>query len=152
MAVLNSIWDWFTAIYDRVGAPVAASISADIAVVDLQVDKLAGTETTGTLAKVDNLAWQNVATIATGARHKIQAILLDMVNLTQNTNMRIQIEIDGANPRTVWGDTWLVAGDDGVLINVPRGINTDLTLDIQSTVLEGAVRNVPYNIIYEEME
>ena len=116
------------------------------------VTRLTGGETAGTHAHANNLNWQNVATITTTARIKIHAIYLDMVNLTQATNMRIQVEIDGATPRTIWQDTWAVADDDGVLIDIPRGINTDCTIDIQSVVLEGAARDVPYNLIYEEME
>lgn len=123
----------------------AAAILVDTA-------RLAGTEATGTHAHADNTNWQNVATITTGTRHKLHAILMDFVNLTQNTNMRIQIEIDGATARTIWQDAWLVTDDDGILIDIPRAINTDFTLDIQSQVAEGAAKDVLYNIIYEEME
>jgi len=35
MALINSIWDWFQALWDRIGAPAGASISADIAAVTL---------------------------------------------------------------------------------------------------------------------
>lgn len=132
--------------------PQGVATPAQVDAIKEQTDKLAGLEAAGTHSHANNLNWQNVVTITTTARHKVHAIWLDMVNLTQNTNMRMQYEIDGANPRIFWQDDWLVADDDGVLINVPRAIADNLTLDIQSQVLEGAARDIPYKVIYEEME
>jgi hypothetical protein len=114
--------------------------------------RLAGEEDAGTHSHANNVNWQNVITITTDLRHKVQAVWLDFVNLTQNMNLRMQYEIDGANARTFWTDTWLTTEEDGVLVNVPRGIAHNLTLDLQSAVLEGAARDIPYQVIYEEME
>ena len=41
MALIRSIWDWFTDIFDRIGAPAGASISADIAAVATSVSATA---------------------------------------------------------------------------------------------------------------
>jgi hypothetical protein len=131
---------------------VPAEVAALRAVVDALVTRLAGLEVAGTHAHANNLNWQNVVTITTDLRHKVYAVWLDFVNLTQNMNMRMQYEVDGATARTFWQDTWLTTEDDGVLINIPRGIAHDLTLDLQSAVLEGAARDIPYQVIYEEME
>lgn len=116
------------------------------------LSRQAGGETPGTHAHADNLNWQVVATIATTTRIKIHAIWLDFVNLTQNMNMRLSYTVDGTTPRIFWTDTWLATDEDGVLINIPRAIANDLTLEVQSAVAEGAIRNIPYEIITEDME
>lgn len=108
---------------------------------------LLGAESKGIHSHVNNLNWQEVVTISTTRRGKVLAIWLDFVNLTQNMNMRLRYKIDGTNFRPFWSDTWLVASDDGVLINVPRGISNDLELSLQSAVLEGAARDIPYEVI-----
>jgi len=120
--------------------------------IEAQVGKLTGLEGVGTHSHVNNLNWQDVVAITTGARHKVHAVWLDFFNLTQNMNMRMEYEVDGANPRVFWTDTWLVTEEDGVLINVPRAIAHNFTLGLQSAVLEGAARDIPYEVIYEEME
>lgn len=55
------------------------------------------------------------ATIA--ERSKIGAIWLDMVNVTQNTTIRIYHKIDGTNYRLFQENVWLTTDDDGILID-----------------------------------
>lgn len=127
-------------------------IHDDVDLVKTQTDRLAGGETTGTHAHANNVNWQTVFTITTTTRIKVHAIWLDFINLTQNMNMRLSYQVDGTNFRIFWSSTWLSTDVDGVLINVPRAIANDLRLELQSAVAEGAIRNIPYEIITEDME
>jgi len=114
--------------------------------------RLAGGEVSATHSHANNVNWQSVFTISTIYRMKIHAIWLDFVNLTQDMNMRLSYTIDGTNARIFWADTWLVAENDGVLVDVPRAIANDLLLELQSAVVEGLARDIPYAIITETME
>ena len=116
------------------------------------LDQFVGAESAGIHAHANDLNWQAYFTLATAARKKVLAIWLDFNLLVQDMNMRLQYKIDGATLRTFWTDTWVTTDEDGVLINVPRGINGDLVLACQSVVLQGAAINVPYCIIYQDME
>lgn len=50
-------------------------------------------------------------------RSMVNAIWLDMVNVTQDVTIRIYHEIDGTNPRLFQENTWLSTDDPGVLID-----------------------------------
>ena len=133
-------------------ATIAGYLDTEIADIKTQTDKLVGAESADTHAHANDLNWQVYFTLATAARKKVLAIWLDFNLLAQNMNMRLQYQIDGANLRTFWTDTWLTTDEVGVLINIPRGINGDLVLSCQSAVLQGAAIDVPYCIIYQDME
>ena len=115
-----------------------------------------GALTAETLKTFSTSPWiwlvEGVLELTTAARKKVLAIWLDFNNLTQNMNMRLSYKIDGVNYRAFWTDTWETTEEDGALINVPRAITNDLKLELQSDALEGAARDIPYSLIYQDME
>lgn len=90
---------------DNINNPDLANIIRDIA------------EATGTFAYDEtNAAEQTAFTLAIAARAKIGGIWLDLVNVTQDTTIRVKHQIDGANYRTFQTGSWTILDDDGILI------------------------------------
>jgi len=116
------------------------------------LDTLDTAETSGTFSKVDDVLEQTIFTFAAGGlRTKILGIWLDLVNLTQNATIRIKFQVDGTNYRTFDNLVWITTDDDGVFIS-PFAANDDVQVSIQSAVLEGAARDIPYLILYQVVE
>jgi hypothetical protein len=142
-------------IFYVLNASSAAAVLALIALIKAQTDKLAGVTGSGVHVHANNLLAQIVFEwTPLAARRKVHSIWLDFVNLTQNTVYLLSSKIDAVNYRvfdTNAAAPWTPAMDDGVLIAVNAAIDTDFKLEIQSQVLEGAGRNVPYRVIYEDM-
>ena len=137
---------------------LAASISAAFAGALAQINRLAGAATAGVHAHADDLLWQQVFEYNPLAnRRKIHSIWLDFVNFAaalQTVTYRLSYQVDGVNYRIFDNNAaapWTIAMDDGVLIAVNSAIDHPFRLEIQKTVAEGAPRNVPYEVIYEDM-
>jgi hypothetical protein len=121
-----------------------------------QLSLLAGGSQVGVHTHADNnipqlvFAWTGLLT-----RRKVHSIWLDFFNLTVNTAYILSSMIDGVNYRIFDSNLaapWTVADNDGVLIVWNETIETDFMLQIQSTpAAEGAIRAVPYRVIYEDM-
>lgn len=118
---------------------------------------LQGVSVSGVHAHVDNLLWQTVLTLSPAGRRKVHSIWLDFVNFAgalQTITYRLSYMVDGATYRifdTNAAAPWAIAMEDGVLIAVNSAIDHPFLLEIQKSVAEGADRNVPYEVIYEEM-
>lgn len=75
-------------------------------------------ETTGTFSFDETVAGEQTAfTLAITTRRTIGGIWLDMVNVTQNTDIAVYHQIDSTNYRQFQENSWLIADDDGVLIS-----------------------------------
>jgi len=117
--------------------------------------KLVGWEVKDTHAHANNIVWQEVLVITTTTRMKIKNIWLDFVNLTQNMEYRLSYKIDEATYRIFDSNAaspWTPALDDGVLIYCDFIISSDFKLELKSAVVEGAIRNIPYEVDGEDME
>jgi hypothetical protein len=104
------------------------------------------TETTGTFSFDETAGGeQTVVTVAITSRALVGGIWLDMVNVTQNTTIRAYHQIDGTNYRVFYGNAWVLADPDGVLIDgfIARA-NIRITLQCGGGGA-GSV-NVPYAI------
>jgi regulator of PEP synthase PpsR (kinase-PPPase family) len=101
----------------------------------------------GTHAHANNIGEQVAITIPAPANVSVvETIYLDLVNLTQNADIRIYYQIDGANYRVIETFNWTVGMDDGVYFrNI--GISNPVQVTVQSTALEGAVRDIPWEYI-----
>lgn len=132
------------------------NISTIVATLRTQIDKLAGGETVATHSHQNNVNWQTVVTIDPGGlRRKVHSIWLNFVNLTQNTVWRLSYNFGGLGYEVFNSNAalpWTPAMDNGVLLDVRTVIAHELILEIQSQVLEGAARNIPYEIYWENME
>lgn len=111
------------------------------------------TDTDATFALPSGTTEQDVVEILAGnSIIQIGAIFLDLVNLTQNATIRVYVRIDDTNYREIAGATfpWTTSDPDGVL--AVSGITTDhdIKVTIQSSVAEGASRDIPYTAAYGE--
>lgn len=100
--------------------------------------------TTATFSHPSGTTEQNVVSITSTTNNLIKGVWLDLVNLTQNTTIRIQYAIDGMNYRTAQSIDWTTGMDDGVFIDGNFPINRGFRVTLQSSTAEGASRNVPY--------
>ena len=130
-----------------------ATLEPILSAVKTQTDKLAGATDSGVHAHANNIVRQIVFEwTPLAARRKVHSIWLDFTELTQSTVYYLSTKVDGANYKDFQSNAavpWTVADDDGVLIAVGADIDEDFKLEIQSLVLEGAGRNVPYRVTYE---
>lgn len=102
------------------------------------------TQTTGTFVYDETSALeQTLSTITITARSKVGAIWLDMVNVTQDTTIRVYHQIDGVNYRQFQSNAWVTADDDGVLVD---GFAAYRNIRIMLQCAGGGAGNV--NIIY----
>ena len=105
------------------------------------------TQTTGTFSFDEtNAAEQTLATIAITFRSMIGGIWLDFVNVTQNVTISIYHQIDGVNYRKFQENAWVIADDDGVLLDgftAYRNIRITLTCGGGGA---GAV-DIPYAVV-----
>ena len=110
-----------------------------------------GAETTGTYNLPNDTAENTAIEITTTNRRRLDSIWLDFVNLSQDVTIKVYHKIDGANYRQYDEFSWGTAEEDGVLITDVT-INNDWKLTITSTVAQGGIVAVPYNVIYSPME
>lgn len=104
----------------------------------------------GTMTLTSGTSEQTVFTYSPGTLSaKIWGIWFDFSNLTQGCTVRTKFAIDGTNFRTVDNLGWQTIDSDGVLIDGRFVVNDDFRVTIQSTVAEGASREIPYEYFYQ---
>ena len=105
------------------------------------------TQATGTFSFDETSALeQTLATITITFRSMIGGIWLDFVNVTQNVTISIYHQIDGVNYRKFQENAWVIADDDGVLLDgftAYRNIRITLTCGGGGA---GAV-DIPYAVV-----
>jgi len=100
--------------------------------------------TEGVYAHPSSVAEETAFTIAIAQPTKVNTILLNLAALTQNATIRVRWDSAGAGVyEAIETFNWTVAMDNGVFF---REITTtrSVRVTIQSAVLEGAPRNIPY--------
>lgn len=106
--------------------------------------------TSGVLAKVDDLLEQNAFVITPTRPIIFKMGFLDLVNLTQTTTIRVYVRIDGGTDRIVDQISWTTVHPDGLSIaELTVAAGQLITVSVQSAVLEGAARNIPWSHILE---
>lgn len=111
------------------------------------------TESDGTFSYLDAGAEQTVIELILTKRKILHSILIDLVNMTQNGTIKTYVKIDDTNYREVTSTAFTVATDsDGVLISFNTGITSDFKLTYTEGADEGAARDIPYTMIYENKE
>jgi len=104
----------------------------------------------GTFTYLDAGGEQVVFTYVPLRETRLNTIWLDLVNLTQNTDIRLYHQIDGANYRVFETFNWTVGMDPGVYFrNIAIDTARNLQLTVQETADEGADRDIPYYYAYE---
>lgn len=122
----------------------------DLDAIIVETDKQKGGEYTG-IVSAGTAAETTLKEITSTTRTEIKSIWLDFVNLTADATIKLYHKIDNATPvyRVFETDAWVSTDDDGVLIT---GFTVNNDFKITITGGEGAGVNIPYNIIYQEME
>ena len=136
-------------IYTRIGAPVGASISADIAIVTADIGVIIDevVATTGTYSYDETSALELTAfTVALTARARVGSIWLDFVNVTQDVTIRLYHQIDGTTMREIAEYDYTVATDsDGVEI-AGFTARDDFRITLQCAGSGGGSVNIPYAV------
>ena len=104
-------------------------------------------EATGTMSFDETSALeQEMVSVTITARAKIGGIWLDMVNVTQDTTIKVYHKIDGTNFREVSSSPWATTDSDGVLI---EGFTAYRDIKVTLTCGGGGAAsvNVPYAIV-----
>jgi len=103
--------------------------------------------TTGTHAHADNLIEQVAITIPAPADVSVvETIYLNLVNLTQNADIRVYYQIAGGALTVIEPFNWTVGMDDGVYFrNI--GISSSVQVTVQSTGVEGIARDIAWEHI-----
>ncbi len=131
------------------GTTGLANIKALIDALETKLDAMVPqvTETTDTFSFDEtNAAEQDMVSVSIATRTKIGGIHIDMVNVTQDTTIKVYHKIDGANFREISSHSWVTTDADGVLLEgftAYRDIKISLTCGGGGA---GAV-NVPYAIV-----
>jgi len=109
-------------------------------------------EITGTLSYLDAGGEQTILEQTISTRRRIDSIWLDAVNMTQNGTIIFYHKIDASNYREFDRHEFTVATDsDGILID-GFTVNNDWKMSWTEGADEGAARNLPYNVIWQELE
>lgn len=112
----------------------------------LLLDNLSSVETSGTITHVNGVGEQTHFNITPAELTKYSIVLLDLNALTQNTTIRVKIQVDGATDRLISSaifPTDFPTNAKSVPIELyDLSVNWKITL--QSAVAEGVNRNIPY--------
>ena len=111
----------------------------------------AGEEETGSYNLPNDTAENTVLEITNTKRVRLDAVWLDFVNLVQDVTIKVYHKIDGTNYREYDSFSWATSEEDGVLLkNIT--INNDWKITVTSTVAQGSIVAIPYNVIKTTME
>ncbi len=100
--------------------------------------------TEGIYAHPNGVAEGTAFTIAIAALTKVNTIVLDLTNLTQNATIRVRYDMAGGGLYPIMETfNWTVGMNPLVYF---RGLSVmhSIRLTVQSAVAEGAARNIPY--------
>lgn len=114
-------------------------------------EALQSSELTGSYNLPDDTAENTAIEITTTNRRRLDSIWLDFNTLVEDVTIKVYHKIDGSTYRQYDEFSWDTTEEDGVLIRDVT-INNDWKLTITSTVAQGAVMSIPYNVIYSPME
>jgi len=115
------------------------------------LDRLSGAETVSSYNLPNDTVENTAIEITTTSRQRFDSIWLDFVNLVQDVTIKVYTKIDGTNYRQYDKYLWSTSDEDGVFIKVVT-INNDWKLTITSTIAQGGIIAIPYNIIKTIME
>ena len=105
----------------------------------------------GTLSYLDAGGEQTIAELTDGRARVIHSLWLDLSNMTQDGDIALYAKVDGSNYRKFHTHAFTVATDpDGVHLQGPFGIDHDVKLTYTEGADEGAARDLPYTIVYEQ--
>jgi len=143
--------NWIKRILEAIGAiPTTPELEPDALKRYLSLAKaVVGEEVSGTIVHPSGVGEQDSLVVTPTELSDYPILLLDMNALTQNTTIRIYIQIDGANYRVISSavfPTDFPTNAKGVPITLyPLSVPWKITL--QSAVAEGVSRDIPYRYV-----
>ena len=130
---------------DAIGANLAVDIASLIAVAE------AG-EASDTFSYLDAGGEQTILEQTITTRRRLDSIWLDVTNLTQDGTFIIYHKINAGNyPEFDRGSFTVATDSDGILID-GFAVNNDWKITWTEGADEGANRDIPYCVIYQELE
>jgi len=110
-------------------------------------------DSSGTYVYTDTGGEQTIVTLTTSTRKIIYGVWVDLVNMTKDGTIKGYCKIDGTNYRLFTTQYFIVATDsDGIYLDISAGVTNDIKFTYEEDSDEGAARNIPYSIIYENKE
>ena len=156
--VVNAI-KAITDVLPDAGALTSLASAINLAAVKTVVDDIKTVSISGKLSGsfvyTNAGAEQTICTLTTVKRVRIECILLDLNNITENGTIKVYNKIDGTNYRELKGigQAFAAATDpDGIVLNSNLGITNDLKVTYTESSDEGADRTIYYTVIYSEIE
>lgn len=110
-----------------------------------------GSETVSSYNLPNDTAENTLLEITNTKRLKLDSVWLDFVNLVQDVTIKVYHKIDATTYRQYDTFSWGTSEEDGILLRDVT-INNDWKITITSTVAQGVIKAIPYNIIKTTME
>ena len=110
-----------------------------------------GSETVSSYNLPNDTAENTLLEITNTKRLKLDSVWLDFVNLVQDVTIKVYHKIDATTYRQYDTFSWGTSEEDGILLRDVT-INNDWKITITSTVAQGAIKAIPYNVIKTTME
>lgn len=108
-------------------------------------------ETVSSYNLPNDTAENTLLEITNTKRLKIDSVWLDFVNLVQDVTIKVYHKIDATTYRQYDTFSWGTSEEDGILLRDVT-INNDWKITITSTIAQGAVKAIAYNVIKTTME
>lgn len=115
-----------------------------------RIDNLVGSEPSGTYSHPDDDLEHDVVEIVPAELTLYKSLLLDLSALTQDATIRTYIQVNGANYRLndlAEFPTDFPTGTDAVALRLSSS-SVKMKVTLQSTIAEGAVRDIPWRYSY----
>lgn len=110
-----------------------------------------GSETVSSYNLPNDTAENTILEITNTKRLKLDSVWLDFVNLVQDVTIKVYHKIDATTYRQYDTFSWGTSEEDGILLRDVT-INNDWKITITSTIAQGAIKAIPYNVIKTTME
>ena len=110
-----------------------------------------GSETVSSYNLPNDTAENTLLEITNTKRLKLDSVWLDFVNLVQDVTIKVYHKIDATTYRQYDTFSWGTSEEDGILLRDVT-INNDWKITITSTVAQGDIKAIPYNVIKTTME
>ena len=110
-----------------------------------------GSETVSSYNLPNDTAENTILEITNTKRLKLDSVWLDFVNLVQDVIIKVYHKIDATTYRQYDTFSWGTSEEDGILLRDVT-INNDWKITITSTIAQGGIKAIAYNVIKTNME
>lgn len=149
----NSIFAHIMAVNGDISDYDNATMSLEALNIDLDtiIANQVGDETISSYNLPNDTAENTLLVITNTKRLRLDAMWLDFTNLVQDITIKVYHKIDGSTYRQYDSFSWGTSEEDGILLSQVT-INGDWKMTITSTIAQGGVKEIPYNVIKTTIE